>query len=66
MAKKLKAYMCGTSTTDLHFEKPSVELYSSIKALKKERKCWRECGILELDLSKAKLIFKGKMPGASK
>ena len=47
-------YSCGVDwqheigeASDLEGKMP---LYSSIKALKKARQCWEECGIVELEL----------------
>jgi hypothetical protein len=52
-------YMCGV---DFQCEiDPAVEfpiVYSTIKALKKERTCWVQCGIVEVELNIKKWIKK--------
>ncbi len=58
MKKKLKGYICGTDITDIFLGANDVKIYSSIKDLKKSRSCWKECGIVELDLSKPKYVVK--------
>jgi hypothetical protein len=58
-----KAFMCAT---DWFIEMPSgpevgfPELYRTMKALRKERKCSRYCGIVEVELKLVKLRVKGK------
>lgn len=59
MSKKIKGYMCATDPTDIHLGANDVVIFSSIKALKKKRTCWEECGIVEIEI-KPKLIVKGK------
>lgn len=60
---KYKAYMCAT---DFRLEwvlddrARCPEMYKTIKGLKKDRKCWKECGIVEVKLVKTKV--KGRMP----
>lgn len=51
-----KSYVCGT---DFDYEigvADDVTLYSSIKALKKGRQCWKECGIVELEIKIKKWV----------
>jgi hypothetical protein len=50
-----KLYACGVDwqheigeASDLEGKMP---LYSSVEVLKKSRKCWQECGIVELEIS---------------
>lgn len=50
MSKK-KAYVCGVDWQHEIGEVNDVKLYSSIEVLKEERTCWKECGIVELELS---------------
>lgn len=56
----LKGYICGTDTTDIHLGAKDVIIFPDIRSLKKARTCWKECGILEINLSKAKLVVKPK------
>lgn len=46
-----KAYICKT---DWHFELENasggVKFYSSVEDLKKYKKCWKDCGILEVEI----------------
>lgn len=46
-----KSYVCGVDWQHEIGEGPNdVKLYSSLEVLKKERTCWKECGIVELDI----------------
>jgi hypothetical protein len=48
--------MCATDWNHELFETPNgPEIYKSIKALKADRECWRECGIVQVEID-AKLI----------
>lgn len=58
MSKKLYGYICGTDTTDIWLGANDVRIYSSIKDLKKERTCWKECGIYRIPLDSLKLVVK--------
>ncbi len=58
---KSKGYICGTDPMDVTLGASDVVIYSSIKALKKKRSCWKECGILEIDLSKLTVKVKGTL-----
>ncbi len=61
MKKSLKAYVCiATIDTDLHFGAPSITLYPSLKDLKAERSCWKECGIYELEIKVKRIVKKPK------
>lgn len=55
---KLKGYICGTDIMDISLGANDVVIFSSIDSLKKKRKCWKECGIIEIDLSNLKKILK--------
>ena len=57
MANKAKAYVCATALLDLNLG-GEVLLYPSMAMLKRERICWKECGIYEIDLTKANLKVK--------
>lgn len=46
-----KFYICGTVSTDLYIGYESAEFFTSIKALKKKKSCWEECGILEVSIN---------------
>ena len=59
MAKKVskKSYVCGVDWQHEIGEGPNdIKLYSSLKVLKKERTCWKECGIVELDIRVKKWV----------
>lgn len=61
--KKIKVYMCQTDWLHEIGEAPDLEgrmpIYSSIEDLKKEKTCWDECGIVEIELTLKKVITKG-------
>lgn len=46
--KKPIGYICATDPTDLWLGATDVKIYPTITALKKARKCWKECGIVAL------------------
>lgn len=58
--KKLKGYICGTTPTDVNLGANDMVIFSSVKALKKARTCWKECGILEINLDELKYKIKPK------
>lgn len=58
--KKLKGYICGNDPLDFSLGAKDVVVYPTIEALKEKRTCWKECGILELEI-KPKLILKGTL-----
>ena len=62
--KKAKAYMCATDfDIELPWNKTAEfpELYRTIKALKKDRSCWRECGIIEVQVLFERNVLIGSM-----
>lgn len=46
--KKPVGYICGTAPTDLWLGATDIIIYPTVKALKKARSCWKECGIMAL------------------
>jgi hypothetical protein len=56
----MKLYTCGIDWQHEIGKAPVLEgnmpLYSSIKKLKKYRTCWKECGIVELDIKLIKWV----------
>lgn len=57
-----KFYCCGVDwqhelgeASDLEGKMP---LYSTVKQLKEERSCWKECGIVEIHLELGKWVKK--------
>ena len=58
MKKKVSkiSYICGVDWQHEVGECNDVQLYSSIKALKKARTCWEECGIVELEIKVKKWV----------
>jgi hypothetical protein len=52
-----KSYVCGVDWQHEIGEGPNdIKLYSSLEILKKERTCWKECGIVELDIRVKKWV----------
>lgn len=52
-----KSYVCGVDWQHEIGEGPNdIKLYSSLEVLKKERTCWKECGIVELEISVKKWV----------
>ena len=51
-----KSYVCGVDWQWEIGECNDVKLYSSPEALKKDRTCWEECGIVELEIKVTKWI----------
>jgi hypothetical protein len=54
-------YMCGTDfTLDLCDDNAQhVEVYGSIAALKAEKDCWKECGIVKLRIEQVEYVEPG-------
>jgi hypothetical protein len=49
---KKKAYMCLTDYDyELESARGGVKVFSSIEDLKNHRKCWSDCGIVEVEIS---------------
>jgi hypothetical protein len=55
-----KVYVCGVDWQHEIGEAPDVIVYPSIESLKKHRTCWKECGIIELEVKKVRTVTKGK------
>jgi len=57
--KKIKMYMCGVDY-QCELENDYVKIFVSPEELKKNKVCWEECGIVEveLDLTNVKWIEK--------
>lgn len=54
-------YMCSTDYLhELGEVMDGTEVYPTIKALKKQRMCWKECGISKVEIKKVKTIVKSK------
>lgn len=53
-----KAYTCGVNWQhDLCEDNAKhVEFFGSIQALKKDRTCWKECGIVEIEMKVTKWV----------
>ncbi len=59
MKKKVyKGYMCGTA---FHIEMlhTDIEVYPSVKLLKNSTRCWKECGIIQIEITEKRTVFKG-------
>lgn len=54
------AYMCGVDYQhELASDQPGmVPIYTTVKSLKRERTCWRGCGIVQVEISIAKWTTK--------
>lgn len=54
---KKKAYMCAT---DYHYElesrKSPSQIFGSIESLKSHKKCWKDCGIVEIEIYIKRII----------
>lgn len=66
--KPVHGYICGTDwDTEIPWA-PTVDLpivYRSQAALKRERSCWRECGIVEVKVSYVRTVRKPRMKAFS-
>lgn len=52
-----RSYVCGVDFQhEIGDGANDVKLYSSLEVLKKERTCWKECGIVELDIRVKKWV----------
>jgi hypothetical protein len=59
MQKRSKLiYVCGTDWNHEVGEVSDVQMYASVAMLKKEKACWKECGIVELKVTESKWIVK--------
>ncbi len=58
--KNLKGYICGNDDTELSLGATDVVVYPTIASLKRNRKCWKERGIIELEV-KCKIVVKGTL-----
>jgi hypothetical protein len=60
----VKAYVCGTNW---HHEcqdvLDQVSLHNDIDSLKESNRCWRQCGIIELEIKEIKWV---ELPELSK
>ena len=45
--KEKKYYVCGIDWQYLD-ESPDNRVFKSLKALKKDHECWKECGVVEI------------------
>jgi len=58
--KKIKTYMCATDwDIDIPLGAQDIKIITDLKYFKKTRKCWKECGIVEVELTCIKVIKKG-------
>ena len=52
--------MCGTDWSIESFDAPEFpELFKTVQQLKKNRICWQECGIVQVEVTLVKVITKG-------
>lgn len=54
----MKLYICGVDWQheigEAHDLEGKMPFYSTIKELKRDRRCWKECGILEVEVKEVK------------
>lgn len=61
MKDKFKGYICGTDLLEVAMKAPHLpELFKSQAQLKRERSCWRECGIVEVEVKAKRYVKKAK------
>ena len=58
---KIKAYMCGTDWFKELPDAQDVKIYTSLKKFKKDRQCYEECGIIEVEIVKKRIVKKGTL-----
>lgn len=57
---KIKGYMCQTDwDTDLPLGANDVKIYTDLDVLKRQRKCVKECGIVEVEVTLVKVVEPG-------
>jgi hypothetical protein len=65
-SKKI-GYCCGIDYTwELGEALGGVKVYASVEDLKEDHKCWKECGIVEVEVTKTKVIEKARRHKGSK
>jgi hypothetical protein len=60
--KATKAYLCSTDFSieiPWNIEADFPQLYRSMADLKLERKCWKECGITEVEVKFKRVVKRG-------
>lgn len=58
--KPVKLYICATEWNHEMGHLPVHRLYPTVNLLKKEMKCWKECGIIQVEVSFGKYKVIGK------
>lgn len=57
---KIKGYICGTDwNTELPLGANDVKVYTDLKILKRDRTCYPECGIVQIEIIKKRTVQKG-------
>lgn len=52
--------MCGTDwSTDLPLGAQDIKIFTDLKKFKKSRTCYKECGIVQVEIIKKKSVLKG-------
>jgi hypothetical protein len=51
-----KVYVCGVDWRHEIGEAVNVNVYDSVESLKKRKTCWKNCGIVELEVRFSKQI----------
>ena len=52
-------YVCGTA----YCHDPDITLFDRIELLKKRKSCWKECGIVEINLTEIKYVEEPNLLG---
>lgn len=65
--KEITAFVCGT---DWQFECRDIlsrtKLFNTIEELKEQKKCWQECGVVQLEISEVCWLEKPTVPWEAK
>lgn len=58
---KVKAYICTTDwNTELPMGNNDIKVFTTLNSLKANRTCWKECGIVEIEIIRKRTVLKGK------
>lgn len=62
---KKKVYTCGVNWQH-EVGECKVDMHDSVKSLKRDRQCWKQCGIVELEIKLIKWVTPQKPFRSSK
>lgn len=60
MHRKVKGFMCQIAWDHELGKADQVEIYSTVKQLKDAHPCWKDCGVVEVEVSFVKMICEAK------